>query len=149
MQRFRFLSAQRVVVILMAAGIVVALGIGLWPVHADVFGDASYACGSGLIHSTHDWNLDSKTLQFQRTGDEVATGLPSAVCPDKVNSRRDLALLVVAFSLALGLIAEILLERPRARVGSYRSTLWANRRVGIARTRAPAPRPRSRESSVP
>jgi len=149
LQRFRFLSAQRVVVVLMAAGIVVALGIGLWPVHADVFGNASYSCGSGLVHSVHDWKLDSRILQFQRTGDEDATGLPSAVCHDKVDSRRDLALLVVAFSLALGLIAEILLERPRAGIGSYRATLWSNRRVGMAKTRAPARRPPSRESSVP
>jgi hypothetical protein len=145
----RFFSAQRVVVILMAVGIVVALGIGLWPVNADVFGDASYSCGSGFIHSTHNWNVDSRTLEFQRTGDEVATGLPSTVCPNKVESRRDLALLVAAFSLALGLIAEILLERPRGQARTYRGTLWANRRVGMAKTRAPAPKPRSRESSVP
>jgi hypothetical protein len=43
------------------------------------------------------------------------------------------ALLVLAFSLAVGLIAQILLERPRAR--SYRSTLWANRRIVVTPTR--------------
>ena len=141
----RFLHTQRVVVILMVTAIVVALGIGLWPVQANVFGDASYACGSGFVHSTHDWNVDSQTLRFERLATNTATGTPSAVCPNKVDSRRDLALLVLAFSLAVGLIAQILLERPRAR--SYRSTLWANRRI-IVRPHAPIPRPRSRESSV-
>lgn len=132
--------------ILVIAGILVALGIGLWPVQANVFGDASYSCGSGFVHSTRDWNVDSRTLRFERVATQTATGPPSTVCPDKIGSRRDLALLVLAFSLALGLIAQILLERPRAR--SYRSTLWANRRIGIVNTRAPARRPRSTESSV-
>ena len=131
----------------MIAGILVALGIGLWPVEANVFGDASYSCGSGFVHSTHDWNVDSQTLRFERLATYTATGTPSTVCPDKVDSRRDLALLVLAFSLALGLIAQILLERPRTR--NYRSTLWANRRIGVVRTRAPARLPQSSESSTP
>ena len=129
----------------MVAAIFAALGIGLWPVQANVFGDASYSCGSGFIHSTRDWNIDSQTLRFERLATDSATGPPSAVCPNKVESRRDLALLVLAFGLAVGLIAQILLERPRAR--SYRSTLWANRRI-IVRPHAPLSRPRSSESSV-
>ena len=141
----RFLHAQRLVVILMVAAIFAALGIGLWPVQANVFGDASYACGSGFVHSTHDWNVDSQTLRFERLATDTAAGPPAAVCPNKVESRRDLALLVLAFGLAVGLIAQILLERPRAR--SYRSTLWANRRI-VVRPPAPLSRPRSSESSV-
>lgn len=143
----RFLHAQRAVVILMTASIVVALGIGFWPVKADVFGDASYSCGSGFLHSSHDWARDSQNLQFDRLATDNATGTPSAVCPIKVYSRRDYALLVVAFGLALGIIAQIVLERPRAR--NYSSTMFANRRVGTARPRRiPRPRPQPDESRV-
>jgi hypothetical protein len=141
----RFLSARRVVVILITVGIVLALGIGLWPVNVNVFGDASYSCGSGLIHSAHDWNQDSQALRFERSGTDTATGLPSTACPNKVDSRRDLALLVVAFSLVFALIAQILLEWPQAQARSYRAML---RPIGIAKIRATARRPRSGESSI-
>ena len=62
---------------------VVALVIGFWPVHANVFGDATYSCGSGSLHSTHDWNVDSTALEFQRIGDDAATSLPASVCPEQ------------------------------------------------------------------
>jgi hypothetical protein len=136
----QYFHARRVVVIAMGVAIVVALGIGLWPVNVDVSGNASYSCGSGFFHSTHAWTQDSLDLQFQRVGTDDTTGLPSTVCPNRVYNRRDLALLVVAFSLALGLIAQILIERPRE--PNYGSTMWVNRRRSVRRipgaTRLPA-----------
>jgi hypothetical protein len=126
---------------------VAALVIGLWPVHANVFGNASYSCGSGFLHSTHDWNVDSTALQFQRTGDDIATSLPKSACPGKVDDRRDLALLLMAFALAIGLIAEVLLDRRRK--PNFGTTLFANRRrIGV---RAPMPvrRAPSEESTLP
>ena len=131
----RFLHAQRVVVILLAAALLVALGIGLWPVTANVFGDASYSCGSGFIHSAGTWNRDTSTLEFTRLADGTAHGTPATLCPNKIDNRRDLALMVLAFSLAVGIVAQIAFERPRAR--NYRSTMFVNRRR--AATRAPAP----------
>ncbi len=131
----------------MIVAIVVGLAIGLWPVHANVFGDATYSCGSGFIHSTHDWNVDSTALQFQRSGDETATGLPASICPDKVDSRRDLALLVMAFSLAIGLLSTLFLERPRAR--NFRSTMFANGRRSAVRAPMPPRRPQPKDTSIP
>lgn len=131
----------------MIAVIVVALGIGLWPVHANVFGDASYSCGSGFFHSAHTWNVDSSVLRYQRTGDETATSLPASACPDKVSSRRDLALLLMAFSLAIGLIAQLMLDRPRR--PNFGSTLWVNRRRSSVRAPMPARRPQSEEPGLP
>ena len=129
--------------------VVVALGIGLWPVHANVFGDASYSCGSGFLHSTHDWNVDSTALEFERSGNETdATSLPASACPDKVDSRRDLALLLMAFSLAIGLIAKLMLDRPRQ--PNFGSTLFANRRRGSsAGHRCPSAGAPPEESSIP
>src|SRR6266508_2614169 len=101
----RFLRAQRFVAAAMITVVVIALGIGLWPVHADVYGNASYSCGSGFLHSTHDWNVDSTALEFQRNANDTGTSLPTSACPDNVDNRRDLALLLMAFSLAIGLIA--------------------------------------------
>ena len=36
----------------------------------------SYSCGSGFIHSTHDWTVDSTALEFQRSGDETGDRAP-------------------------------------------------------------------------
>jgi hypothetical protein len=127
--------------------VVVALGIGLWPVHANVFGDASYSCGSGFLHSTHDWNIDSNALQYERTGDDAGTSLPTSACPNKVDSRRDLALLLMAFSLAIGLIAQVLLDRRRR--PNFGTTLFANRRGSGVRAPVPVRRAPSDESVLP
>jgi hypothetical protein len=127
--------------------VVVALGIGLWPVQANVFGDASYSCGSGFLHSTHDWNVDSNALQYERTGDDAGTSLPTSACPNKVDSRRDLALLLMAFSLAIGLIAQVLLDRRRQ--PNFGTTLFANRRRSSIRAAMPVRRAPSEESSLP
>jgi len=127
--------------------VVIALVIGLWPVHADVYGDASYSCGSGFIHSTHDWNVDSTALEFQRNANDTGTSLPASACPDKVENRRDLALLLMAFGLAIGLIAQLTLDRPRE--PNFASTFFANRRRGSARAPAPVRRAPSEESSLP
>ena len=129
----------------MIVALAVALAIGLWPVHANVFGNATYSCGSGFIHSAHDWTVDSTALEFQRSGDETATGLPASLCPDKVDSRRDLALLIMAFSLAIGLLSTLFLDRPRAR--NFGSTLFANRRRTVMRTPLPPRRAQTEDSS--
>jgi hypothetical protein len=129
-----------------AVAIVVALAIGLWPVHANVIGDASYSCGSGFLHSTHDWNVDSSTLEFQRTSTDTGTGLPASVCPDKVDSRRDLALLLAGFSLAIGLLSMLFLDRPRE--PSFGTTLFASRRRSTARPPLPIARVQPEEPST-
>jgi hypothetical protein len=131
----------------MIAVIVIALGIGLWPVHANVYGNASYSCGSGFLHSTHDWNVDSTALEFQRIATNTATSLPASACPDKVDNRRDLALLLMAFSLAIGLIAQLMLDRPRQ--PNFGTTLFANRRRTSMRAPLAVRRAPSEESSVP
>lgn len=132
----------------MIVALVVALAIGLWPVHANVSGDATYSCGSGFLHNTHDWNVDSTALQFQRSGDGTETGLPVGICPDKVDSRRDLALLVMAFTLALGLLSTLFLDRPRAR--NFGSTMFANRRRSAVRAPMPVRRAQPEDtSSIP
>jgi hypothetical protein len=131
----------------MIVGIVVALVIGFWPVHANVFGDATYSCGSGFVHSTRDWNVDSTAFEFQRTGADTATGLPASICPDKVESRRDLALLVLAFSLAIGLISTLFFERSRE--PNFGSTMFANRRRSTpARPAMPVRRPQPEDTST-
>src|SRR5689334_960933 len=134
----RFLVARRLVALAMAASVVVALVIGLWPVHSNVIGDASYSCGSGFVHSAHDWTVDSSSLEFQRTSADTGTGLPSSVCPDKVDGRRDLALLVAGFGLALGLLSMLFLDRTRE--PSFGTTLFANRRRTTARPPLPTRR---------
>jgi hypothetical protein len=140
-------GAKRLVVVGMIGVLVVALVIGLWPVHANVFGDASYSCGSGFLHSTHDWNRDSAALEFQRIGDDAATSLPNQACPNKVESRRDLALLLMGFALALGLIAEVLLDRRRQ--PKFGTTLLANRQRTNPRPPMSVRRAPSEESSLP
>jgi hypothetical protein len=99
----------------MGAFFALALLIGLWPVHADVFGDPSYSCGSGFVHSAHHWKVDSAASSNERTGDNTATGTPSQVCPNKVYSRRDFALLVGAFALVIGLLTLVLMQSPQDR----------------------------------
>ena len=131
----------------MIAGIVVALVIGFWPVHANVFGDATYSCGSGFVHSTHDWNVDSAAFEFQRSGADTATGLPASICPDKVESRRDLALLVLAFGLAIGLLSTLFFDRARER--NFGSTMFANRRRAAVRPPMPVRRPQPEDTSTP
>jgi len=103
---------QRGVVYAMAAVLALALLIGFWPVTADVFGSPSYSCGSGFFHSSHKWRTDSATLSNERTATDTATGTPSVVCPNKVDGRRDFALLVIGFALVVGLLALVLLQRP-------------------------------------
>jgi hypothetical protein len=131
----------------MIVGIVVALAIGFWPVHANVFGDATYSCGSGFVHSTRDWNVDSTAFEFQRSGADTATGLPASICPDKVESRRDLALLVLAFSLAIGLLSTLFFERSRE--PNFGSTMFANRRRTQVRPPLPVRRPQPEDTTTP
>ena len=140
-------GAKRLVVVGMIGVLVVALVIGLWPVHANVFGDASYSCGSGFLHSAHDWNVDSSALEFQRSGDDAATSLPNIACPNTVDNRRDLALLLMGFALAVGLIAEVLLDRRRQ--PKFGTTLFANRRRTSPRPPTAVRRTPTEESGLP
>lgn len=131
----------------MIGAVVVALAIGLWPVQANVFGDPTYSCGSGFIHNTKDWNVDSTTLQNQRTATDNATGLPASICPDKVDSRRDLALLLMAFSLAIGMLYALVANRSGER--NFRSTMYANRRRGPVRSSMPVRRAAPEDTASP
>jgi len=106
----RLSRGQRTVVYLVTAAIALALAIGFWPVHANVNGEPSYACGSGFIHNSRQWKLDSETLRDERTGNAAATGTPSEVCPGKVLNHRDWALLLGAFALVLGVPALALMQ---------------------------------------
>jgi len=106
----RLSRGQRTVVYLVTAAIALALAIGFWPVHANVNGEPSYACGSGFIHNRHHWAIDSQALRDQRNGNQEATGTPSEVCPSKVLNHRDYALLLGAFALVLGVPALALMQ---------------------------------------
>jgi hypothetical protein len=130
----------------MVVAVVVAAAIGLWPVHVNVQGDSSYSCGSGFVHSSHNWNVDSAALEFQKTSTLTATGLPSIVCPDKVDNRRDLALLVMGFSLAIGLLCMLFLDRPRR--PNFGTTVFANRRRSPERAPMPARGAQSEDPSI-
>jgi hypothetical protein len=122
----RLSRAQRNVVYVMAAFFALAIAIGFWPVHAAVFGEPSYSCGSGFVHSSHKWKTDSASLSNERTGNDAATGTPSDVCPDKVFGRRDFALLVVGFAVVVGLLTLVLIQGPQDRSSS---ALQASMRV--------------------
>jgi hypothetical protein len=130
----------------MGAGMVAAIVVGFWPVQANVFSDSTYSCGSGFIHSVHTWNVDSTSFEFQRSADETATGLPASLCPNKVDSRRDIALLLLAVSLAIGLLSTVFFVRPRER--NFGSTMFANRRRISVRTPVPIRRPLPEDPGV-
>ena len=106
----RLSRGQRTVVYLVTAAIALALAIGFWPVHANVNGEPSYSCGSGFIHNSRNWKVDSEALRDERTGGAESTGTPSQVCPNKVLNRRDWALLLGAFALVLGVPALALMQ---------------------------------------
>ena len=111
----RLSRGQRTVVYFVAAALALALAIGFWPVHANVNGEPSYSCGSGFIHNSSTWRADSEVLRNERNGDNVATGTPSEVCPNKVLNHRDWALLLGAFALVLGVPALALMQREQDR----------------------------------
>jgi hypothetical protein len=97
---------QRVVTYLMIAGIAIALAIGFWPVRTAVWGNPSYDCGSGFVHSRQDWREDSPESRSSRTAtDDESLGTPAQICPTVVYDRRDLALLIGGVSLAGGFLA--------------------------------------------
>ena len=114
----RLSRAQQNVVYVMAAFFALAIVIGFWPVHANVFGAPSYSCGSGFVHSGHKWKIDSATASNARTSNDAATGTPSDLCPDKVYGRRDFALLVVGFAVVVGLLTLVLIQGPQDRSSS-------------------------------
>ena len=104
--------AQRVVIYLMFAGFAVALLLGFLPVHAAVYGNPSYNCGSGFVHSRQHWRNDSPESRNSRTADDPATGTPAQVCPAVIYDRRDLALLVGGTTVVGGILL-LALTAPR------------------------------------
>jgi len=104
--------AQRLVTYLMFGGVVVALILGFWPVHAAVDGNGSYSCGSGFVHSRHSWRVDSAFSKNARLSDSTSVGTPAQVCPPVVYDRRDLALLIGGTTIVLGVLL-LALTAPR------------------------------------
>ena len=96
--------AQRIVVYVMFAGVVVALIIGFWPVDVAVDGAPSYGCGSGFVHSRHTWVVDSRFSENARTSDDPTIGTPEQVCPSRIYGHRDLALLIGGTTLVMGFL---------------------------------------------
>src|SRR5262245_22674191 len=89
----------------MIAGVAIALLVGFWPVHAAVWGNPSYDCGSGFVHSRQDWRNDSPESRNSRTAaDDESLGTPAQICPTVVYDRRDLALLIGGVSLVGGFL---------------------------------------------
>ena len=103
---------QRLVVYFMFAGVVGALVLGFWPVHAAVDGNGSYSCGSGFVHSRHDWRVDSVFSRNARISEDESVGTPAQVCPALVYDRRDLALLIGGTTIVLGVLL-LALTAPR------------------------------------
>jgi hypothetical protein len=103
---------QRVVGYLMVAGIAITLIIGFWPVHVAVYGNPSYDCGSGFVHSRQHWRNDSLASLNSRTANDAATGTPREVCPPAIYDRRDLALLIGGTTLVAGVLL-LALTAPR------------------------------------
>jgi hypothetical protein len=99
----------------MVAFIAIALAIGFWPVYANVYGNSSYSCGSGFVHSGHRWKVDSLVSSNERSATNTATGTPIQVCPDKVYNRRDLALVLGSFALVVGTLILALTSTPQDR----------------------------------
>jgi hypothetical protein len=97
----------------MVAGVTIALLIGFWPVHVAVWGNTSYDCGSGFVHSRNDWRVDSPASRNSRTAaDDETLGTPAQVCPGVVYDRRDLALLIGGMSLVGGFLLIALTAPP-------------------------------------
>jgi hypothetical protein len=103
---------QRLVVYFMFAGVVGALVLGFWPVHAAVDGNGSYNCGSGFVHSRHDWRVASAFSRNARISEDESVGTPAQVCPGEVYDRRDLALLIGGTTLVFGVLL-LALTAPR------------------------------------
>ena len=103
---------QRLVVYFMFGGVVVALVLGFWPLHAAVDGNSSYSCGSGFVHSRHDWRVASQFSKNARISDQTSVGTPAQVCPSVVYDRRDLALLIGGTTIVLGVLL-LALTAPR------------------------------------
>ena len=113
----RLSQVQRWVVYAVGTAIVLALALGFWPVNAAVFGNPSYSCGSGFVHSGHHWKVDSAGSANARTvGD--GGGTPSQVCPSKIYNRRDEAILLIAFALVAGVLTFALTQGPQDRTTS-------------------------------
>jgi hypothetical protein len=99
----------------MVAGFAAAALIGFWPVYTNVVGDPSYYCGSGFIHHQRHWVVDGKLMVNQRFGGTDKSGTPRKDCPSKVLENRDLALMVAALTVVIGVLALALLAERQDR----------------------------------
>jgi hypothetical protein len=88
----------------MVAGLGAAALIGFWPVYVSVVGNPSYYCGSGFVHHQHHWVVDGKLMANQRFGGTDTSGTPRKDCPGKIIHNRDLALLVAALTVVIGVL---------------------------------------------
>ena len=100
------MSRSRSVMALLAALLfAVAALIGFWPQSITVVGDASYSCGSGLIHSRHTWKVDTRALRAGSPPLGSSSATPNSACPSKVYVPRDFAFVVAAVALVLAVVA--------------------------------------------
>ena len=119
MQRFR-----RWILYLAIGGVAASLWIGFWPVNARVYGDPTYSCGSGFVHNNaSQWSNDSERLRNERLANDTAKGTPSQVCPDKVHSRRNWAIVVAIAAIVVGWLALVFTSGPRDRVSRAMSSV--------------------------
>ena len=145
----RFLEAQRLIVILIAASIVGALAIGLWPVKANVFGDASYSCGSGFLHSAHTWSVDSQIVAVRPHRRRDRDRHPVGGVPEQGLQPPRLRRCSSSRSASPSrLIAQITLERPEARARGHQS-IDVHQSPGRHGPTAAAPRARLRRVDRP
>ena len=108
---------RRIAIYLAIAGVGVALYIGFVPMHAKVYGNDSYNCGSGFVHNNGNrYNIDSAVSENERTAIETATGTPRQVCPDIVHNRRDLSLWVGILAIVVGSLGVVFTSGRRSRM---------------------------------
>jgi hypothetical protein len=99
-------------------------------VYANVVGDPSYYCGTGFIHHQHHWVVDGKLMANQRFSGTDATGTPRRACPNKILDNRDLALLITALTVVIGVLALALLAERQDR---STQAIFASMRVRASR----------------
>ena len=108
---------RRIAIYLAIVGVGVSLSIGFVPMHAKVYGNASYNCGSGFVHNNGNrYNIDSASSKNERTAQDTATGTPSQVCPDIVHNQRDLSLWVGVIAIVVGCLGVVFTSGRRSRM---------------------------------
>ena len=108
---------RRLVIYLAIAGVGVSLYIGFVPMHAKVYGNPWYNCGSGFVHNNGNrYNIDSAVSENERTATDAATGTPVQVCPDIVHNQRDLALWIGVLAIVVGSLGVMFTSGWRSRM---------------------------------